>query len=103
MISLAGVLAGSTLGLFLGLSLLPTPEDIQADPPARHNWLNPGEPGFAAHLENGCPGDVSWSPCALELLIQQHESPPEPETFTLNGFTCEVALNLTAITCTKTP
>lgn len=32
-----------------------------------NSLLAPGDPGFVEHLEDGCKGDPSWSPCALRL------------------------------------
>lgn len=46
----------------------PPPETV-----SRPRLLQPDDPGFAEHLAQGCPGDVDWSPCVLQL-------PPRPLT-----------------------
>lgn len=53
-----------------------TPQVLQEERP---RLMQPDDPGFAEHLAQGCPGDVSWSPCALRL----------PDPIYTDGFTIE--------------
>lgn len=82
LLRLAGILLGFAIFVvgYIGGYLLTLPDEPPQEPePARGRFLQPDDPGFAEHLAQGCPGDVSWTPCALRL----------PDPVYTDGFTIE--------------
>lgn len=65
----AGILIGWVIFAcgYVGGFLLTLPDGPEPTEEPRPHLLQPGEPGFLEHLAEGCPGDPSFSPCALQL------------------------------------
>lgn len=65
----AGIVIGFVIYLlgYVGGFWLSLPDGSEPPQEERPHLLQPDEPGFTEHLAEGCPGDPSWSPCALQL------------------------------------